>query len=92
MRCSGSAITSEVRWLCADDPDGKWQVAIPRVQDVEYELYHWEDYAFILRRDKEKFNSEVLVAPLSNLQAGTVRPCAFSPQAFTRSFSFSRES
>eukprot|EP00884_Botryococcus_braunii_P012722 jgi/Botrbrau1/21450/Bobra.0216s0058.1 len=86
----GSAITSETRWLDADDPDGLWKVAVPRVSDVEYDLYHWGDYAFMLRRDKEKFNSELLVAPLNNLADAAVTLLEHDPEVKLESLAVSR--
>ena len=37
---SGSAVTSEVRYLRSDDPSGSWTVALPRARNVDYALRH----------------------------------------------------
>ncbi len=36
----GSKVTSECRFLRADDPTGEWTVLAPRRQDVEYDVDH----------------------------------------------------
>lgn len=65
--CSGSAVTSETRFLPADQPDAEWKVILPRVNAVEYEVRHRGDHFFIEIRDDERPNSEVLVASVSDL-------------------------
>ena len=39
---------------------------LPRKTDVEYEVVHRGDHLFILLRDPERPNSELLVAPVSD--------------------------
>ena len=63
---AGSAVTSETRFLSADQPDGEWKVILPRENGVEYDIKHRGDHFFIEIRDSERPNSEVLVAPVSN--------------------------
>lgn len=63
---SGSAVTSDVRMLKADDPMGEWQVVLPRVNDVEYSVDDRGDQLFITLRDASRPNSELLVAPISD--------------------------
>ena len=63
---AGSSVTSETRFLPADEPDGEWKVILPRVNDVEYDVKHRGDHFFIEIRDKDRPNSEVLVAPVSD--------------------------
>lgn len=69
---SGSAVTSDVRYLKSDDPNGEWKVVKPREQEVEYSASDRGDHMFIVIRDEKRPNSEVLVAPLDNLQNTTV--------------------
>ncbi|GAB4817223.1 hypothetical protein N2152v2_004269 [Parachlorella kessleri] len=69
---SGSAVTSDVRYLTADTPLGEWQVVRPREQEVEYSVDDRGDHLFITIRDKERPNSELQVAPLSNPTATKV--------------------
>ena len=57
---------SETRFLPADKPDAVWKVILPRVNDVEYDVKHRGDHFFIEIRDKDRPNSEVLVAPVSD--------------------------
>jgi oligopeptidase B len=80
----GSAVTNETRYLAADTPEGDFQVILPRQQDVEYDVSHHPGtksssssgssgskaggWLVITLRDKERPNSEVLVAPLANPQ------------------------
>ena len=63
---TGSAITSELRILKAAEPGSQWKVVLPRKTDVEYEVAHRLDHLFILLRDPERPNSELLVAPTSD--------------------------
>ena len=69
---AGSAITSEMRLLEAAKPESAWKVVLPRKTDVEYEVAHRGDHLFILLRDPERPNSELLVAPLSDPTKTTV--------------------
>ena len=69
---AGSAITSEMRLLEAAKPESAWKVVLPRKTDVEYEMAHRGDHLFILLRDPERPNSELLVAPLSDPTKTTV--------------------
>ena len=49
-----SSLTSEVRYLRAQDPDGAFEVVLPRVHEVEYELTHWGNFFFIRTSDGAK--------------------------------------
>ncbi len=73
MAGPGSAITSEARLLDADTPRGEFAVVLPRKTDVEYDISHRGDHLFLLLRDPERPNSELLVAPVSDPTATTVR-------------------
>lgn len=50
----GSPLTSEVRFLDADAPQGEFQVMLPRRQGVEYDASHHGDYFYIRSNDKAK--------------------------------------
>lgn len=63
---SGSAVTSDVRMLRADDPMGEWKVVLPRKNDVEYSVDDRRDQLFIMLRDASRPNSELLIAPMSD--------------------------
>lgn len=62
----GSSVTSETRFLSADEPEGEWKVILPRVNNVEYDIRHRGDHFFIEIRDEDRPNSEVLVVPVSD--------------------------
>lgn len=65
---SSSFTTSEYLWLPASQPQGKFQVFLPRVKDVEYHVYHHKQKFFIQYKDKEHLNSMVYEAPLSGYE------------------------
>lgn len=44
----GSSVTSEVRYLPADEPAGEFRLFQERVQDVEYDLEHAGDWFYVL--------------------------------------------
>ncbi|GBF88888.1 oligopeptidase B [Raphidocelis subcapitata] len=77
---SGSAVTSEVRFLPADDPTGEFRVVLPRQQDVEYSVSHHPGpkgqegggWFLLTIRDAEHPNSEVRAAPVADPAAQTV--------------------
>jgi oligopeptidase B len=49
-----SPLTSEVRYLEADDPRGEFRVMLPRRQDVEYDASHHGEYFYIRTNDGAK--------------------------------------
>ena len=59
-------MTSEMRFLPADQPDSEWKVILPRQSEVEYDIKHRGDHFFIEIRDSDRPNSEILVAPVSD--------------------------
>ncbi len=69
---SGSAVTSDVRMLSADNPMGAWSIVLPRKENVEYSVDDRGEQLFITIRDTERPNSEVLVAPISDPTAAKV--------------------
>jgi oligopeptidase B len=50
----GSSLTSEVRYLKADRPKGKFATLLPRVQETEYDVAHHGDSWFIRTNDGAK--------------------------------------
>ena len=66
MMTTGSAITSEVRFIRADNPEGELRTVLPRVNDVEYSVDDRGEQFFITVRDKERFNSEVLISSVDD--------------------------
>ena len=49
-----SPLTSEERYLEADDPGGEFRVMLSRRQDVEYDTAHHGDYFYIRTNDQAK--------------------------------------
>ena len=64
---SGSSTTSEERMISADNPNGTFEVFLPRVQDVEYSVYPHKEYFFIRYKDKENLNGKVYQVAKANL-------------------------
>jgi len=67
---SGSAVTAESRFIRASEPTSDFKVVLPRVNDVEYSVSHRGQYFYITLRDKERPNSELLVAPTMLFEGG----------------------
>ncbi|HLH42483.1 MAG TPA: S9 family peptidase [Bryobacteraceae bacterium] len=62
---SASSLTSEVRWLRADDPLGQFRVALPRVPQVEYDLTH-RGGSFFIRTNDGAPTFRLVEAPVSD--------------------------
>jgi oligopeptidase B len=62
---AASSLTSEIRWLPADDPLGEFRVALPRVHEVEYDLTHRGDSFFIRTNDGAR-TFRLVEAPVSD--------------------------
>ncbi|GLC51718.1 hypothetical protein PLESTB_000532400 [Pleodorina starrii] len=63
---SGSAVTSESRYILADQPESEFRLVLPRVQDTEYSVTDRGEWLYMTLRDKSRPNSELLVAPMDN--------------------------
>jgi oligopeptidase B len=50
----GSPLTSEVRYLEADQPRGNFRIMLPRRQGVEYDASHHGEYFYIRTNDQAK--------------------------------------
>jgi oligopeptidase B len=61
---SFSTTTSEYLLLPADTPAGKFEVFLPREQDVEYILMHHKERFYIRYKDKNNLNGMLYEAPL----------------------------
>lgn len=68
----GSAVTSDVRMLRADNPTGEWHVVLPRTHEVEYDVEDRGEHLYITVRDQARPNSELLVAPVADPTAASV--------------------
>src|SRR5262249_47722173 len=62
---SGSSLTWEVRYLCADRPKGKFEPILARVHETEYDVTHHGDSWFIRTNDGAK-TFRVVEAPVKN--------------------------
>jgi oligopeptidase B len=62
---SSSSLTTEIRYLRADRPEGDFRVALPRVQGTEYDLTHRGDSFFIRTNDGAK-TFRVVEAPVAD--------------------------
>jgi oligopeptidase B len=60
-----SSLTTEVRYLSAGTPRGRFQIVLPRVHEVEYDLTHHGNSFFIRTNDGAK-TFRVVEAPVSD--------------------------
>ncbi len=60
---TGSHTTSESRYLKADDPNGRWTLVAPRVQDQEYDVDHRGDLFYIRANDTGR-NFRLVTTPV----------------------------
>jgi oligopeptidase B len=51
---SSSPLTSELRYLEANEPGAEFRVMLPRRQGVEYDASHWAEYFYIRTNDGAK--------------------------------------
>lgn len=65
---SASSTTTEVHYLPAAGPAGKFRVFAPRVKDVEYEVYHHKEKFFIRYKDRDNMNFMVYEAPVTGFE------------------------
>ncbi|MDQ3570573.1 MAG: S9 family peptidase [Actinomycetota bacterium] len=66
----GSKVTTEVHYLAADDPNGRFQVVAPRRQGVEYDVDHHTDqqgdHFLIVTNADEAPNFKLVQAPVAS--------------------------
>ena len=60
----GSAVTSEYRYLDANNPNGEFTMFAPRRQDIEYTVEHHGDKFFVLTNDGAK-NFRLMETPVT---------------------------
>ena len=65
-----SPLTSELRYLEADDPRGQFQVLLPRRQGIEYDASHHGEHFYIRTNDRAK-NFRLMRTDVSNPSAET---------------------
>ncbi len=61
----GSSLTTEVRFLSADQPKGRFEPILPRVHETEYDVTHHGNSWFIRTNDGSK-TFRVVEAPVKN--------------------------
>jgi len=64
----GSAVTSEWRWLPADEPEGQWRLINERRQGIEYDVEHHGDRFLIVTNDGA-LNFRLVEAPVESPDA-----------------------
>ncbi|MBZ5605008.1 MAG: S9 family peptidase [Acidobacteriia bacterium] len=62
----GSSLTTEVRYLRADDAKGKFEPILPRVHETEYDVTHHADSWFIRTNDGGAKTFRVVQAPVND--------------------------
>lgn len=62
---SDSTLTSEYRFLDANNPDGEFEVVQPRIRGVEYSIYHYEDHFYILTNKDGAHNFKLMKTPVT---------------------------
>ncbi|GAB2771783.1 S9 family peptidase [Salinimicrobium soli] len=65
---SSSTLTSEYRFLDADDPDGEFKVVQPRIRGMEYSIFHFEDHFYILTNYGGATNFKLMKTPVVDPQ------------------------
>jgi oligopeptidase B len=58
-----SSLTSEIRYISADQPGAEFKTVLPRVPEIEYDLTHHGD-SFFIRTNDEARTFRVVEAPL----------------------------
>jgi oligopeptidase B len=61
----GSSLTSEIRYLSADHPNGKFEPILPRIHETEYDVTHHGNFWFIRTNDGAK-TFRVIQAPVKD--------------------------
>lgn len=60
---AGSTLSTEYRFLSADDPDGAFKIIQPRAKDLEYSVDHLDD-KFYIRTNLEAKNFRLMETPV----------------------------
>ncbi|NHE55706.1 S9 family peptidase [Cyclobacterium plantarum] len=63
---SNSTVSTENRFLSADQPEGDWKVINPRERDLEYEVDHHEDFFIILTNADGAKNFKLVKTPVES--------------------------
>ena len=63
---SSSTLTCEYRFLNANNPNGEFEIVQPRIRGLEYTIYHFEDFFYILTNKDGATNFKLMRAPVVN--------------------------
>ena len=64
MLGSSQTLSTEYRYLDADNPDGSWKVIQPRQKDLEYDVDHYKDH-FYIRTNLNARNFKLVKTPVT---------------------------
>jgi oligopeptidase B len=64
---SGSTLSTEFRYLNADDPNGSFKVFQPRERDLEYSIDHFADH-FYIRTNLDAKNFRLMKTPIAKTE------------------------
>ena len=62
---SGATLSTEIRFLSADNPNGEWTIIHTREMDHEYSVAHYGDH-FYINTNKDAKNFKLMKAPVSD--------------------------
>lgn len=61
---SGSTLTSEYRFLDADNPEGEFKIVQPRVRGLEYGISHYRDHFYVVTNKDGAINFKLMKTPV----------------------------
>lgn len=64
MIASWQTLSTEYRFLDANDPNGEWKIVQPRERDLEYSVDHFGDHFYIVTNDNAK-NFRLMKTPVT---------------------------
>src|SRR5690554_679055 len=62
---SESTLTSEYRYLNANNPEGQFEILQPRIRELEYSVEHFKNH-FYIRTNKDALNFKLVRTPVSS--------------------------
>lgn len=62
---SWQTLSSEFRYLDANDPNGKWKIVHPREKNLEYNVSHYGDHFYIITNADGASNFKLMRTPVS---------------------------
>src|SRR5690554_6450923 len=61
---SQSTLSSEYRFLSAENPEGNWKLVQQRIRELEYNVEHYRDEFLILTNDEQAKNFKLVKTPV----------------------------